>query len=85
LDRPRAEFSGFDQGDRLVMPRFRQRDPGLVADRAVWAFRVVVSTPSLQIFGRICERQEPVDVQTFSPEPAIEGFDEGVVRRLAWP
>src|SRR5688572_6092759 len=47
--------------------------------------RSIMPTPSLQLFGRIRKRQEPVGVQTFSPEPAIEGFDERVVRRLSWP
>ena len=44
---------------------------------------VVVVAPSLQLFGRICKRQEPVSVQTLGPEAAVEGFDEGVVRGLA--
>lgn len=44
---------------------------------------VVVSTPSLQLFGRIRKRQEPVGVQTLGPEAADEGLDEGIVGRLA--
>lgn len=40
-------------------------------------------TPSLQFFGLICKRQEPVRIRTFSPEPAIEGFNEGKVAGLA--
>ena len=46
---------------------------------------VVVCAPSLQLFGRIRKRQEPVGVQALGPEAAVEGFNEGVVRRLAGP
>jgi hypothetical protein len=46
---------------------------------------VVVSAPSLQLFGRIRKRQELVCVQALGPEAPVEGFDEGVVRRLAGP
>lgn len=46
---------------------------------------VVVSAPSLQLFRRIRKREEPVGVQALGPEAAIEGLDEGVVRRLAGP
>ena len=49
----------------------------------MWPFLVVVSTPNLQLFGRVCKCQEPVRVQAFRAEPAIEGFDKGVVRRLS--
>jgi hypothetical protein len=68
------EFSGFDQGDRLVMPRFRQRDRGFVADRAVRPFLIVVSTPSLQLFGRICKRQERVRIQLPGGKYALENL-----------
>ena len=46
---------------------------------------VVVSAPSLQLFGRIRKRQELVCVQALGPEAAVEGFNEGVVSRLAGP
>lgn len=45
----------------------------------------MVSAPGLQLFYRICGRQEPVGVQAPGPEAAVEGFDEGLVRRLAGP
>jgi hypothetical protein len=48
-------------------------------------FFVVVFTPSLQLFGSIRKRQEPVLVQALGAEAAIEGFDEGVIGGLAWP
>ena len=44
---------------------------------------VVVSAPSPQLFGRIRKRQEPVGIQALGPEASVEGFDEGVGRRLA--
>ena len=85
LGRPKAEFSGFSQGDGLVAPRFRQHDRNLVPDRAMWSFLVVVSTPSLQLFGRIRKRQEPMCVQTLGSETAIKRFDERIIGGLAWP
>ena len=62
-----------------------QRNRVLVPDRAVRSYRVVVSTPSLQLFPRIGEAHEPVLVQAFCPEPPIEGLDEGIVSRLSGP
>ena len=44
---------------------------------------VVVSAPSLELFGRVCKREEPVGFQALGAVAAVEGFDEGVVRRLA--
>jgi hypothetical protein len=49
----------------------------------VWAFLIVFSTPSLQLFGCIFKAHEPVRVQALRPEPAIERLDEGVVGRFA--
>lgn len=46
-------------------------------------FLVVVSTPILHFFACIRKGQEPVLVQAFRPEAAVEGFDEGVVRGLS--
>ena len=61
-----------------------ERYRGFIPDRAVRSYRVVVSTPSLQLFSRISEAHEPVLVQAFGPEPPIERLDEGIVCRLAW-
>jgi len=44
----------------------------------MWPFLVVVSTPSLQLFGRICKRQKPMGAQEFSAETTVEGFNEGI-------
>ena len=56
-----------------------------VADRAVWAHLIVVSTPSLAFSTCFVEAQEPVGVQAFGSELAVERLDEGVVSRFAWP
>lgn len=62
-----------------------ERDRDLVADRAVWPFLVVVSTPSLQLFSRIRKRQEPVGIQAFCPESAFERFNVSIVCRFPRP
>ena len=49
------------------------------------AFLVVVLTPILQFFLRVCKAQEPVSVETFCPEATAEGFDEGVIGGIAGP
>ena len=59
-------------------------DRGFVADRAVRSLLVVVSTPSLAFSARIVEAHEPMRIQAFRPELAVEGFDEGIVGWLAW-
>jgi hypothetical protein len=44
---------------------------------------IVVLSPSLDLGGRVLHRLEPVYVQAFFPEAAVEGFDGRIVRRLA--
>src|SRR5262249_17405028 len=61
-----------------------QLDRGFVADRAVWSLLVVVPTPSLAFSPRIVEAHEPMRVQAFRSEFAIERLDEGIVSGLAW-
>ena len=51
----------------------------------MWPDFVVVSTPILHFLPCVVKAQEPMGVQTFTSELAVEGFDEAVVRRLAWP
>ena len=46
---------------------------------------VVVSTPILHFLPCVVKAQEPMCVQAFASELAVEGFDEAVVGRLAWP
>ena len=59
-------------------------DRDVVSDRAVRSDLVVVSTPILQLFVGIGKVHEPVGIQAFGSEFAVERFDEPVVRRLAW-
>jgi len=54
----------------------------LIADGAVRANLVVVSTPMLHLPAGVVKRQETVGVQTFCPELAVERLDERVVGRL---
>lgn len=60
-------------------PGFCSEIGGLVADGPVRPILVVVSDPSLHLFGRVRKRQEPVRVQAFASEAAVERLDEGVV------
>ena len=46
---------------------------------------MVMSTPSLQLFAAIGKCQEPVRVQTFGTQLAVERLDEAVVRGFSWP
>ena len=63
----------------------QQRNQRFVADRTMGAFLVVVLTPIFQLFLGVCKAQEPVGVQTFRSEAAVERFDEGIVGRLSGP
>jgi hypothetical protein len=55
----------------------------LLADCPIGAFLIVVLTPILQLFLGVGKGQEPMGVQTLRSEATVEGFDEGVVGRLA--
>ena len=41
-------------------------DRDVVSDHTVWQNLIVVSTPILQIFPRICKRHDPVSVQALA-------------------
>lgn len=60
-----------------------QRGRRFVADRAMWSYLVIVSTPILKLFSSIGHRQEPVRVQAFCAQSTVERLDERVVCRLA--
>jgi hypothetical protein len=45
---------------------------------------VIVSTPSLAFSPRIVEVHEPVGVEAFGAELAVERFDKGIVGRRGW-
>ena len=55
----------------------------IVADRAVRAYLVVVSAPSLAFLARFVEAQKPVGIEALCAELAVQRFDEGVVGWLA--
>ena len=61
------------------------RDRDVVSDRAVRSNLVVVSAPSFQLFAGVGKAHEPVGVQAFRPQLAVERLDEAVVGRLAGP
>ncbi len=46
------------------------------------SFLIVVSTPILHLFAGIRKGQEPMLVQAFCTEAAIERFDESIISRL---
>ena len=73
--------SGVAVWSRSVHERYR----GFVPDGAVWADLVVVPAPFLHVRPGIVKAEEPVGVQALGPELAVEGLDEGVVRRLSPP
>jgi hypothetical protein len=55
----------------------------LVADYPMRSIFVLVSAPFLHFRAAVVKGQEPMRVQTFGADPPVEGFDEGVVGRLA--
>jgi hypothetical protein len=44
-----------------------------------------MAPPSFDLLFSILQAQKPVIIQAFLPKAAVKGFDEGVVRRFAWP
>ena len=56
-----------------------------ISDRTMGSVLIVVATPILQLFAGIRKAHEPVRIQAFRPELAVEGFDEPVVGRFSRP
>ena len=56
---------------------------GQVLERAVWAALVVGLSPPLDDLLGVGERGEPMLVQAFLAQPAIEGFDIGIISRFS--
>ncbi len=56
---------------------------GAVAETAVGALLVVIPTPFGDQLPSVVQAGEPVIVEAFIPESAIEAFDEGVLGGLA--
>ena len=46
---------------------------------------VIVPSPRVDLAPGVGQRQEPMGVQAFIAEPAIERFHKSIVRWLAWP
>ena len=49
----------------------------------MWTFRIVVDPPVFDDVLGLCEASDPVLVQAFFSEPAIEALDVGILGRLA--
>ena len=49
----------------------------------MWPAGVVIDPPGFDGFPGILQVQKPVFVEAFVPELAVEGFDEGILNRLA--
>ena len=56
---------------------------GLVAQRAVRSFLIVILSPRLHELAGIGQPEEPLLVQAFVAEAAVEALAEGVLDRLA--
>lgn len=54
-----------------------QQNRRLIADRPMGPFFIVVLAPILHLFLGIRKVQEPVSIETFGPEAAVERLDEG--------
>gem|GEM_PF-1772378 len=52
-------------------------------DRAVWSDLIIVVVPSLHFYPRFVKVHEPMRVQAFGTELAVEAFDKAVVSRFA--
>ncbi len=79
LEHAGLEFSAFPRSGGLVSPAEFASMIGGIPYRAVRSLLVVVSTPSLQFFASILQRQEPVSVQVFAAQLAVERLDERIV------
>ncbi len=53
-------------------------------DAAVRSGFVVVTAPACDFASRIGQTREPVLVETFVPEAAVEALNVGILRRTAW-
>lgn len=49
----------------------------------MWSDLIIVSTPSLHFYPCVVKVHEPMRVQAFSSELAVEAFNKAVVRRFA--
>ena len=56
-----------------------------VAQRSVRSALVIVLAPSSDLAPGVVKRKEPVGVQALIPQTPVEGLDQGIAGRLAWP
>ncbi|GER05655.1 hypothetical protein JCM17846_33370 [Iodidimonas nitroreducens] len=76
-DRLGLEFSTFLRVGGLVSPAEFASMIGRIFPIALsWSIFVIVSTPSLQLFASILQRQELMGVQTFAAQLAVERLGE---------
>ena len=63
----------------------QQHNRHFLADCPMGTFFVVVRTPILHLFLRVCKVQEPMSVEAFGAEAPVEGLNKCVVGRFpAW-
>ena len=62
-----------------------QQNRWYLADSAMGSVFVVVPAPIVQLLPGVFKAHEPVGVQAFRPQFAIERFDEGIVGRFSRP
>ncbi len=55
-----------------------------IAQRTMRTLLVVILSPGFDLALCMAETCEPVRIQTFIPQPAVEAFYVGVLYRLAW-
>ena len=60
-----------------------QQNRGYLTDCAMGSVLVAVPAPILQLFPGVFKAHEPMGIQTFRPQFAVERLDEGVVRGLS--
>ncbi len=72
---------GADAGSQCRRCAFHECDRRLVADGTTGLDRVVVLTPFLDFHAGVVKRQEPVCVEAFSAELAVERLDISGVSR----
>ena len=86
MDHPKREFSDSSAGDGPdATPGVMQQNRGYLSDSAVGSVLVVVPAPILQLLPGVFKAHEPMGVQAFRPQIAVERFDKGIVGRLSGP
>ena len=82
LDHPKRAFSASNAGDGPDAPPELCCKMGVSGRFAMGSVLVVVPAPIPQLLPGVFKAHEPVGVQAFRPQLAVERFDEGVVGGL---